>query len=300
MTRICVIFNPAARGEGARRFREHLDALSATCTLKPTQCAGGARALAAEAVREGFDTIVAAGGDGTINEVVNGIGDEPDGFACTRFGVLPLGTVNVFARELKLPLKFTSAWEVIQQGHETQIDLGQADFTENGRPERRYFVQMAGAGYDSRAIALASWELKKKFGALAYFIAGLRALRESLPEIRADTGESQITGQLVIVGNGRFYAGEFPFFPLADLQDGLLEVTLFKNVNVAALVRATSSLFCNSLYTWGGARHFQVEQLKLTSAEAVGFHVEGENAGMLPVRFSVRPRALRVLAPGNS
>src|SRR5438477_10710155 len=104
----CVIFNPAARGEKANRFREHLGALSAQCALKPTYAAGAGRALASEAVREGFELIVAAGGDGTVNEVVNGIGDEPNGFANVRLGVLPLGTINVFAKELGMPGNFAA------------------------------------------------------------------------------------------------------------------------------------------------------------------------------------------------
>src|SRR5262245_9104742 len=98
--RICVIFNPAARGEKARRFRRHLDDIASECTFKQTAAAGDARKLAAEAVAEGFDVVVAAGGDGTLNEVLNGVGDVPDGFQRTRLGLLPLGTVNVFAREL--------------------------------------------------------------------------------------------------------------------------------------------------------------------------------------------------------
>jgi diacylglycerol kinase family enzyme len=101
--RICVIFNPTARGERARRFRQHLDLIGVECALKQTAAAGGARPLAAEAIREGFDTIVAAGGDGTLNEVLNGIADVPGGFERARLGVLPLGTVNVFAKELGLP-----------------------------------------------------------------------------------------------------------------------------------------------------------------------------------------------------
>jgi hypothetical protein len=98
---ICVIFNPAARGNKARHFRRQLDAIGSQCALKATAAPGDARRLAAEAVDDGFDLIVAAGGDGTVNEVLNGIGDAPDGFARARLGVLPLGTVNVFARELE-------------------------------------------------------------------------------------------------------------------------------------------------------------------------------------------------------
>ena len=92
--RACVIFNPTAKGDKARHFRQHLDEFAAKSTLMLTKCAGDARRLGTEAVKEGFDTIVAAGGDGTINEVLNGIANTPDGLDCARLGVLPLGTVK--------------------------------------------------------------------------------------------------------------------------------------------------------------------------------------------------------------
>jgi len=174
--RTCVIFNPTARGEKARRFRRHLDAIGTESTLKLTAAAGDARRLAAQAVGEGFETIVAAGGDGTVNEVINGVGDAPDGFARARVGVLPLGTVNVFARELALPTKLEAAWAAIRQGREMQIDLGVVEYCAKGTTERRYFAQLAGAGLDARAIELVQWQLKKKIGPLAYIVAGLKAL----------------------------------------------------------------------------------------------------------------------------
>ena len=101
---ICVIFNPSARGEKAKRFRAYLDEVRGDWALKPTTGPGAARRLATDAVLQGFQTIVAAGGDGTLNEVLNGIGDAPGGFKSARLGILPLGTINVFARELRLPL----------------------------------------------------------------------------------------------------------------------------------------------------------------------------------------------------
>lgn len=143
--RTCVIFNPAARGEKAKHFRDHLAALSAEVTLKPTYAAGSGRPLATEAVREGFAVIVAAGGDGTVNEVVNGIADVPEGLSKTRLGILPLGTVNVFAKELGLPTGFDPAWRVIQAGGETRLDLPEVEFAVNGLPVRRCFAQLAGA-----------------------------------------------------------------------------------------------------------------------------------------------------------
>ena len=181
--RTCVIFNPAARGDKARRFRRQLDVIGPQCALKATTAPDDARRLAAEAVGEGFDLIVAAGGDGTVNEVLNGLGDAPDGFARARFGVLPLGTVNVFARELKIPLRLERAWDVLQRGREMRIDLPHVEFSDSGTRRQRCFVQLAGAGMDARTIELVDWEHKKKVGPLAYLIAGLKAMREQKPEI---------------------------------------------------------------------------------------------------------------------
>ena len=150
--RTCVIFNPAARGDKARHFRQHLDEIASQGALKATTVPGDARRLATEAVADGFELIVAAGGDGTVNEVLNGIGDAADGFARARLGVLPLGTVNVFAREIGLPLRIERAWETLQRGREARLDLPCVEFSANGVRRRQYFVQLAGAGLDARAI----------------------------------------------------------------------------------------------------------------------------------------------------
>src|SRR5262249_44878040 len=124
--KICVIFNPTARGEKAKHFQAHLASLSSQCLLKPTSGPGAGRALAGEAVEQGFGTIVAAGGDGTVNEVLNGIGDAADGFQRARLAVLPLGTVNVFAKELRIPSGLPAAWKLVREGSEARIDLAEA------------------------------------------------------------------------------------------------------------------------------------------------------------------------------
>jgi diacylglycerol kinase (ATP) len=294
---ICVIFNPTARGEKALRFRAHLNSLSHQCTLKPTVAVGSGRLLAAEAVREGFETIVAAGGDGTLNEVLNGICDEPKGRSAARLGVLPLGTVNVFAKELNLPSRFKEAWEIICAAKETTIDLPLAEFTLNGLPQKRHFAQMAGAGWDSRAVELVDWNLKKQMGGLAYVYAGLKALRGRMPQIVVSQGDQTVTGELVLIGNGRFYGGRYKVFPLADLRDSLLEVSIVPKVNIPGILRSGWGLLTNQLYSTGGVRHFKVKTLSLHSADLVPFHVEGENVGHLPVKFSIEPKALRVIVP---
>src|SRR5687767_5817508 len=116
--RTCVIFNPTAKGDKARNFRKQLGEFATDAEMRPTTHPGAAREMAKAAVEEGFETIVAAGGDGTLNEVVNGIGDAERGFQRSRFGVIPLGTVNVFALELGMPFALKKAWDVIRAGKE--------------------------------------------------------------------------------------------------------------------------------------------------------------------------------------
>ena len=309
-----MIFNPAARGNKARHFRRQLDAIGSQCALKATAAPGDARRLTAEAVGEGYDLIAAAGGDGTVNEVLNGIGDVPDGFARARLGVLPLGTVNVFARELKIPLRLERAWEVLRRGREMKMDLPRVEFSANGRPERRYFVQLAGTGFDARAIELVDWQHKKKVGPLAYIVAGLKALREKETANRGGTGVSpcvandggethgrdaratgNFSGELVLVGNGKFYGGTFEIFPGADLRDGMLDICVLPRVNWPTLLRCAPGFVARRRLPEKLVRRFRAAAFELTSDTPAAFELDGELAGKLPVKFSVEREKLRVV-----
>jgi len=292
-----VIFNPAARGEKARRFRCHLDRIGADCVLKPTESAGMGRALAAEAVRDGFDTIVASGGDGTVNEVLNGIGDAPEGFSRARLAVLPLGTVNVFARELGMPLNLNRAWATIRCGRERRIDLPEAEFTAAGRQQRRYFAQMAGAGVDARAVELVNWEMKKRIGFCAYVVAALTAMRAEQPRISTEGAGHAASGEQVLIGNGRFYGGPFAIFSEAKLSDGLLDVCVFPRLTCGTVVACAWGIVTGRLHEAGGARHFQAQSINLTAPGRTPLELDGEQAGELPARFSVHRQLLRVVVP---
>jgi YegS/Rv2252/BmrU family lipid kinase len=297
--RTCVIFNPAARGNKARRFRHQLDTIGSQCSLKATTAPGDARRLAAAAVSEGSDLIVAAGGDGTVNEVLNGLGDAPDGFARARLGVLPLGTINVFARELGLPLRLERAWDVLQRGREKCLDLPRVEFSADGVHQQRYFAQLAGAGWDARAIELVDWEHKKKIGPLAYIIAGFRALRELQPKITITVRDScqSVTGEFVLVGNGRFYGGPVPAFPQADLHDGLLDLCVLPRLNWWTLLRCAPGLLMNRKAPAGVAQFIQTAGFELAGETQTAFELDGEWVGHLPATFSVEREKLRVIVP---
>ena len=292
--RICVVFNPAAKGDKARRFRQRLDELGADRVLKPTACAGDGRRLATEAVRDGFEIVVAAGGDGTINEVLNGIADVPDGLTRTRLGILPLGTANVFARELGLPLDWRRAWRVIQEGNERRVDLVRVSLINNGRTACRYFVQLAGAGLDARATEVVDWQWKKRVSYFAYIMAGLRALREPQASITVETNAQSLIGQLVLMGNGRFYGGPFTLFPSADLEDGHLDVRVFPKANARLAVACLLGLCAGRVGRVGGSLDLRVSRFRLSSTSRVPLQLDGEYVGELPADFEIEPRRLRV------
>jgi diacylglycerol kinase (ATP) len=293
----CIIFNPAARGDKARHFRKHLDDLAAQAVLKPTVAAGNARALATEAVGEGFELIVAAGGDGTVNEVLNGIGDVPDAFARVRLGVLPLGTVNVLAYELGIPANLDRACAVLRAARERVIDLPQIDFCGSTKTVTRLFTQMAGFGWDARACELVSWPLKKRIGRFAYFVAGFQAMREPLPEITVTDGTRSLRGEFIIVGNGRFYGGAWALCPEAAWDDGQLEVTVFQRRTFGTFFRAGCAILLNRLHALGGVQYMRAPALEFTSASPAPVQVDGEYAGTTPARCWLRPRRLRIVAP---
>jgi YegS/Rv2252/BmrU family lipid kinase len=250
--------------------------------------------LATEAVREGFEIVVAAGGDGTLNEVLNGMGDAEEGFERTRLGVLPLGTVNVFARELSMPSDLESAWKIIRQARETRIDL--PSVTTSGR--RTYFAQLAGAGLDARAIELVKWQVKKAIGPLAYVLAGLHAVMGKPSKITAVGNGHSIDGELVLVGNGRLYGGQFTLFPQADLRDGLLEVCILPRVNWMTLARCGPGLLLNGRLPKAATKVFKTASLSLSSPSLTPVEIDGELLGHLPATFGIERNRLQVIAPG--
>jgi len=291
-----VIFNPAAKGDKARRFRRYLDEIATQSNLKLTTGPGDAQRLAREAVDEGFTSVVAAGGDGTVNEVLNGIGDAA-GLEKVRLGVLPLGTVNVFARELSIPIRLEPAWEAIRQGRERVIDLPTVQHGLPGARKSRLFAQLGGAGLDARAIELVHWDLKKRIGPLAYVLAGLHALLDAPARITVAADGRDYTGGLVLIGNGRLYGGPFRIFPEADLCDGLLDVCVFPRVNWFTLARCGPQLLLRGNLPRSAIVSFRVESLVLSSPAPAPLEVDGELIGHLPATFSVKRAALRVIVP---
>ena len=297
---IALIFNPAARGDKAERFREWLGRLPGDVALIETTAPGSATGLVKQAIKDGFHTIVASGGDGTINEVVNGFDQAPRALSQVLLGVLPLGTMNVFARELGIPLATEQAWETVQFGQVRAVDLPLANLQTEAGQEERAFIQMIGAGLDGDAVGGVSIPLKRRVGALAYLASTLTALKAKSPKLTAKWDGGSAEGEWMCVGNGKMYGGPFTLFPDAKVNDGKLDLCVLPRVNSGIIARAVVAMLLGRLDHWPGVTYHRVEQLTITGPAGTRVQADGDFVGTLPLDLKVLPRKLRVLVPDPS
>ncbi len=285
METTAIILNPAARGERAHRRHAQVAALTQGAVMCATARGGDAEYLARTAVEAGYRTIVAAGGDGTVNEVVNGIAGSN-----VTLGLLPLGTMNVFATELGLPTDLERCWQLIQDGHTRKVDLPSA----NGK----HFVQLAGVGFDAQVVKETSRALKRSFGPLSYLFSAAQISARTPPRLRIES-EHAVTaeGSFVLIGNGRLYGGPFPFFKNAVIDDGLFDVLVFKRLGYLDMIRYMQDVILRAQITSPEVEYFQTTKLRVSSDSGVPVEVDGELIGNCPVEFKIRSRGLRVIAP---
>lgn len=285
MNKFLVILNPAAGGK--RDLRKKIEALSPRITVRLTSQPGDAKAIAKNGVEQGYSIVVAAGGDGTVNEVVNGIGTSP-----VLLGILPVGSMNVFATEVGLPLNhLRQAWNVIELGKFREIDLPEA----NGH----YFVQLAGIGLDAEVVRQTSLDSKKMLGPVSYLISLAQIVARPSPLLEIDCGRGALhQGCFVLVGNGRYYGGPFCLFRGAHLNDGLLDILVFKNQSHWDVLRYMQAILFNTHTGLHDVEYLQSSHLTVTSAEKnVPVELDGEVRGNLPYQFSFAQQKLKVLVP---
>lgn len=282
-----LIFNPKARGQKGGRVLRFMMKHASRFALYATGHAGEARELAADFAARGEPVVIAAGGDGTLNEVVSGLAGSS-----TILGVLPAGTMNVFAREMGIPFdSLERALAVIEAGCVREIDL----FEANGSP----FVQMAGVGFDARVIEETTWESKKMLGPLAYLLAAVKVLGEKPPMMEvvfADGRREQ--GVAVLAGNGSLYGGQFRFFRNADNRDSKLDVLVYKEAGYRLVLDSLRGLALGGIDLMDSTSYVQTESFTVHADREVPVEVDGEWIGRFSeVRFKETASRLRVLAP---
>jgi len=275
-----------------RYFKRHGHEIDVRLTDGP----GHAVELAREACGADYDVIIGGGGDGTINEVLNGMtgGDTP-------LGILPWGTGNVFAAEMGLPTRLRAACRLIRRGGTARLDVGVCG--------GRRFLLMVGAGVDAYSLKQLDGQLlKRRLGRFAYAVAALKAIaRYRFPEIDVVLSDGRRDrGSFILVSNTSRYGNFFSFTPEASPSDGKLDVFVFRETGRwNTMLLGLRYLF---LYLVGGKRPalpiglerhriYRVEGLSLSSTKPVMIQSDGELQGSLPVDIRIISRAVRIILP---
>lgn len=256
-------------------------------TISVTECAGHATEVAREAAAQLVDVIVVNGGDGTINEAVNGLAGTS-----TALAVLPGGTANVWAKEIGVSKRIETAMQVVLHGDRRRVDLGVA----NGR----YFLLMAGVGLDAAIIPRVNPWLKRRAGAMAYILAGIATAirtRAWATQCRLDGDAIETSLYWMLAGNTRNYGGIVNITKAARIDDGLLDVALMKRGGLHLVTDGVRLLFGRH----AGSGNVMYRQVAEAFIETPGIPVQldGELCLETPLRLGVAPRALTVVVPGN-
>lgn len=288
--RALLIYNPNAGQAPMSSLDEIVRGWSAagwTIAAQHTAGPGHATLLARAAAKRGYGLVIALGGDGTVNEVINGLAGSD-----TILAVLPSGTVNVWVRELRLPIQALAASEALLEGEVHAIDLGLAG--------GRYFLLMAGIGLDAAVASEVRRREKKRFGALAY---GLRALtflgRYRGTRVTCSLDGRRVKGRVlqVIIGNSRLYAGLIRVTHQAVIDDGLLDVCVIKGNQLYSLPLQALAIVLRRHTLLPEIEYYRARKISLYSIRPLAVQVDGEIHGYTPMSFEILPRGLRVLVP---
>ncbi len=300
-----LIHNPNAGGGGnARRTkldeaRRILESRGIRADLQETTAPGEATEIAKRATTDGRQLVIVCGGDGTINEVVNGLAGSQNSHR-VPLALLPAGTANVLAKELELSWDIPKAADQLASGKVREIALGLATPLE--QPEKaRYFLSVAGAGPDGRITYAVDLELKARFGILAYWWQGAREVFNYKFHHFRVTGEGQSREvSLVIVGRTKHYGGPFKITTEADLFEDQFEFLGLTTQSGLKYLSYLPTLWMGDLRKEEGVYFWKSDRLVCESIDdkPIYAQVDGEPLARLPVEFRIVPRALRLLVPG--
>jgi diacylglycerol kinase (ATP) len=300
-----LIHNPNAGGGGAAR-RAHLDearrllgARGIQADLAETTGPGEATEIARRAGPDGRQLVIACGGDGTVNEVVNGLAAGQNGHR-VPMALLPAGTANVLAKELELSWDIPKAAEQLSRGDVREIALGLATPIE--QPDKsRYFLSVAGAGPDGRITYAVDLELKARLGILAYWWQGAREVfNYKFQRFRVTSEGQSHEVSLVIAGRTKHYGGPFKITTGADLYEDQFEFVGLTTQSGLRYLSYLPTLWFGDLRKEEGVYFWKSDRLICEPIEGhpIYAQVDGEPLARIPVEFRIVPRALRLLVPG--
>jgi diacylglycerol kinase (ATP) len=285
-----IIVNPIAGSIGDLNLRlRQLRRLNAK-EVRVTQRPGEAETIAREAVRAGSDYVIAVGGDGTLNEVINGIAN-PRRTRRVRVGIVPLGTANDFARSLGLIGDVDANIGILRAKITAAIDLVRLTCG-----HRRYFVNVSAGGFSGVVDEKLTFEIKSAWGPLAY----VRSAAAALPELQAyrttltfdDAEQLVIDLYNVVVANGQFAGGGLPIAPEANLSDGLLDIVLVAKRPAAEMALLAAEILLGKHLSSDSVVFRRAKKISVQSRPEMSFNADGELVGNEPAAFQIIPHAL--------
>jgi diacylglycerol kinase (ATP) len=303
--RIAVIVNPHANSGRARKkwpsIARRLEKRIGRFETCFTERQGHATEIARDLLGQGFNLIIAAGGDGTINEVVNGFleGDEPVNAAAV-LAILPIATGGDFQRSLGIGPTLDDVIDVIATGSPMPIDIGKVRCTTSNGEQQRYFVNLVSFGMGGAVAARAKNFLGCLGGRMAFLWATLLVLlryRGKHVDLFLDENSEAIRTFVtnIAVGNGQFHGGGMHPCPGAVMNDGLLDVTVISYLPFLNLVRDIKILYSGNVLLHPKVRAFQARHLAAQGDPGTFVEVDGEPLGELPLKITILPARVRIL-----
>lgn len=264
--------------------------------LRATSGPGDARQLARKAAKNGCDLVIACGGDGTINEVLNGLapGHMP-------LAVLPGGTANIVAKELGLPRNIVKAARQLPSWRPCRIPLGRATWEESGSIGQRFFIALAGVGFDARIISQLDMEKKLRMGFVAYCSEAVRQVfRYSFPNFQVSLDGSTVSATFTVIQRSRRYAGWLKLALPHSIAEPDFSCCMFEGAGAGRYFRYAVGILAQSHQRLPDVRFRNGRNVHCMSDQAgdpILFEVDGELAGRIPVTFDTAPDALTLMAP---
>jgi len=310
MPRTVLVVNPRSQGGRlGRRWKDIADTIGRAFPFEEaiTEAPGDATRLTREALRGGAERVVAIGGDGTINEVVNGFFDDRGAAVAPEasLAVIPFGTGGDFRRTVNLPTELADAARVIAANHRRKIDVGRLEFTAaGGARAARMFANIASFGVSGVVDRLVN-ESGKRLGRLSFALATARATwsytNQRVQLVFDGRDRVEATINTVAIANGRYFGGAMMVAPHAEVDDGQFDVIAMGDFGFADLLRSGRRLYQGTHLTMDkvtARRARVVEAEPIDPGAVIELDVDGENPGQLPARFELVPAALWLVAPG--
>ena len=289
-----IIANPTSGNAGFPHSNRHFDETLTflreqgwKAELWYTQSAGEGEELARKAVKQQVNLVIAAGGDGTINEIIQGLAGSE-----TALGVLPSGTINVWARELGIPLDDAGARTVLVNGQTRHIDLGCV----NGR----YFLLMVGIGFDGAVTQAVERKPLKRLGILGYtlVVLWLGPVYQGFPVVaQIDRYIVKTRALQIVVGNTQLYAGALKITWQARCDDGLLDLCIVRKRNLWGRLIVAKDFVLRRSQRRQWVRYDTFKTLKIETPTPIPYQIDGEAGGFTPAEFSIAPGVLKVVVP---